>query len=257
MIIKILLLEERTMNTYDKNSGNARSENAANGYEEEDLFLSGGFDSFSQDSTSFNGTGNTLGTASPEYGNTYYGNTNTNSNIWTRQQDLSFWEQLLNSFMPTKYHRYKGISVEGAKQFVRSFSWLYMVAGLILTSGFFLGNADMRAYLQYYNLLSLKTIIVYMIAFAIAASIYPFIFRLGALIMRLVGKLIALIEGKSITDQNMYLISVYSLVPWLIIKMFFIFLPIPILLSLETFISILDAVVPIIIMAIAIPHMEN
>lgn len=95
-----------------------------------------------------------------------------------------------------------------------------------MTSGFFLGNADMRAYLQYYNLLSLKTIIVYMIAFAI-------------------------------TDQNMYLISVYSLVPWLIIKMFFIFLPIPILLSLETFISILDAVVPIIIMAIAIPHMEN
>ncbi len=251
------------MNTYDKNSGNARNNDSVNGHEEE-IFLSGGFDSFSRDNTSFGSTDNPLGTASSDYENTYYGNANTGSNFWEQKHYLGFWEQLFNSFRPTKYDRYKGISITAAKHFVRNLSLLYMGPGFLVIMGIFFGNAEIRASLADKNLLSPLFVISLAVFWIIATLIYPFTFRISAFFMRIIGRLLAMIGRKNISSENMYLVSIYSLVPWMFLKILLLVL-FPVIMiayvslgdSVLIFISLLEVIVPTIYMAVAIPYMES
>lgn len=251
------------MNTYDKNSGNARNNGPVNGHEEE-IFLSGGFDSFSQDFPSLGGMDTPLGTVSSDYENTYYGNTNTGSNFWEQKHYLGFWEQLFNSFRPTKYDRYKGISIMAAKHFVRNLSLLYMGPGFLVSMGIFFGNATIRASLADKNILS-PLFVISLVAFWIVATlIYPLTFRIGAFFMRIIGSFLAMIGRKNISSENMYLISIYSLVPWMFLKILLVvFFPVILIAyvslgySILIFISLLEVIVPTIYMTIAIPYMES
>lgn len=70
------------------------------------------------------------------------------------------------------------------------------------------------------------------------------------------GKLIALVERKSITSLNMSKVAVYALVPGMVLRTVVRFIPASIALAISPYLVIAYLLLPIIIMAIAIPFME-
>lgn len=68
--------------------------------------------------------------------------------------------------------------------------------------------------------------------------------------------MIARIEKRSVTSLNMFKITVYALVPGMILKTIFGFVPASIALVISPYLIIAYLLIPIIIMAAAIPFME-
>lgn len=104
---------------------------------------------------------------------------------------------------------------------------------------------------------AMPALILGLIIFTIVAVFVSSLFyRLVAWILSLVGKLIALIEKKSVTSLNMSKAAIYALVPGMILKTIFRFIPVSIALIVSPYLIIAYLLIPIIIMAIAIPKME-
>lgn len=269
------------MNTYTGGApGNKQNgESAEKANAEEDLFLSGGFDSFGGAPEPMNtgmgqmgvgmGQANTgmgqLG--SVDYSGIYGNNEPTGKkDPWANQRiNLNLWGQLFNSFLPFKYDRYKGLSIGAAKDFVKFFIRTYMTIGYLLVFIIFLQYPGMMEYFLSGNLGILLVIIILGVSYVASIFFGTYLFRLQAFIYRLIfGNLLTAIEKKEITSTNMYLVSIYACVPWMVIRLLAgivllaiaFFMPIlPRVPSLWLF-SVLELVMPIIIMAIAIPKME-
>lgn len=270
------------MNTYTggapSNKQNGESAEKANA--EEDLFLSGGFDSFGGApepmNTGMGQMGVGMGQANAgmgQLGSVDYGiygtgdNSTTGTNRWSQPKViLNLWGQLFNSFVPFRYDRYKGMSMGAAKDFVKFFIKLYLIAGFLATAIMMLMVPGAMEYFKSGDISILLIIIVFGVTYAICAFIGPYFFRLQALIYRVIfGNLLMAIEKKKVNSTNMYLISVYSCVPCMalglplgIVELVFLNSPsmVPFVAGVAVIYAVLELVMPIIIMAIAIPKME-
>lgn len=234
----------------------------------EDLFLPGGFDSFggtpepmNADMGQMNSNMGQLG--SVDYGNEY-GSADNSTNPWAKPiVVLSLGEQISNSFMPARYDRYKGMSEGAAKEFVNYFTRLYvrivflMIALMMLLTFGRVGDSTSM----------LIVVVMLGISYFISVFLEPYIFRFRAFVYRLIfGNLLVAITKTDISDTNMYLVSIYAGVPCIavsiliagIVVLSYLISPVllyPIAAVSSTF-SIIQLVVPIIIMAIAIPRMK-
>lgn len=234
----------------------------------EDLFLPGGFDSFggtpepmNADMGQMNSNMGQLG--SVDYGNDY-GSADNSTNPWAKPiVVLNLGEQISNSFMPARYDRYKGMSEGAAKEFVNYFTRLYlrivffMIAFMMLVTFGRAGDST-----------SILIVVVLLgISYFISAFLEPYIFRLRAFVYRLIfGNLFMAIMKTDISDTNMYLVSIYAWVPCIVISVLIAgivvlsYLVSPVLLypiaAVSSAFSIIQLIVPIIIMAIAIPRMK-
>lgn len=270
------------MNTYTggapSNKQNGESAEKANA--EEDLFLSGGFDSFGGApepmNTGMGQMGVGMGQANAgmgQLGSVDYGiygtgdNSTTGTNRWSQPKViLNLWGQLFNSFVPFRYDRYKGMSMGAAKDFVKFFIKLYLIAGFLATAIMMLMVPGAMEYFKSGDISILLIIIVFGVTYAICAFIGPYFFRLQALIYRVIfGNLLMAIEKKKVNSTNMYLISVYSCVPCMalglplgIVELVFLNSPsmVPFVAGVAVIYAVLELVMPIIIMALAIPRME-
>lgn len=234
----------------------------------EDLFLPGGFDSFGGTPEPMNaGMGQMNGSmgqlGSVDYGNAY-GTVDYSTNRWANPVIfLNFKEQILNSFMPASYDRYKGMTEGAAKEFVKSFTRLYLRIGYLMIIFMILvalggtgGNAGM-----------MMAIVVMGISYLISVFLEPYVYRLRAFVYRLIfGNLILALTKADITDTDMYLVSIYAGVPCMVVSILLLGIVVlaywlfPLLLysiaAVSGIFSIIQLVVPIVIMAIAIPRMK-
>lgn len=104
---------------------------------------------------------------------------------------------------------------------------------------------------------AMPVLVVGLFLFTLAAVFISALFyRFVAWLFSLVGKLIARIEKRSVTSLNMFKITVYALVPGMILKTIFGFVPASIALVISPYLIIAYLLIPIIIMAAAIPFME-
>lgn len=238
----------------------------------EDLFLPGGFDSFGGMPESANTNIRQLGSVdygntnigqfgSVNYGNTY-GTVDNTLNRWSEPSViLNFGEQIANSFMPLRYDRYKGIAEGTAKEFVKDFTRLYVRAAFLILAVMMLMSAG--------NLGGgiLIPVIVLGVFYALSVFLEPFIYRLRAFVYRLLfGKLLMIITKSDITSNNMYLVSIYACVPCMVVNILFTaimvlaYFSFPVLLylvsSISWLFSLIQLVLPVIIMGIAIPKMK-
>lgn len=234
----------------------------------EDLFLPGGFDSFSGTSEPVNAgmgqmNGNMGQLGSVDYGNAY-GTVDYSANRWSNPVVfLNFKEQILNSFKPSRYDRYKGMTEGAAKEFVKSFTRLYLRIGYLMIAIMMLvvlggmgGNVGV-----------VMIIVIMGISYFISVLLEPYIFRLRAFIYRLIfGNLILALTKADITDTDMYLVSIYAGVPCMAVSILMLGIVLlaywifPSLLyfmsAVSSIFSIVQLIVPIVIMAIAIPKMK-
>ena len=265
------------MNTYTggtqnnkQGGGNMKETNPG-----EDLFLSGGFDSFGGTPEPMNTGMRQMNAGMGQLGSVDYGsgnaygtvdNSTMGTNRWSEPKViLNLWGQPFNSFMPFRYDRYKGMSMNAAKDFVKFFVKLYLLAGYLMMAVLIITTPEAMEYFKSGNISILLTIISLGITYAIGAFLGPFFFRLQALIYRVIfGNLLMAIERKKITSTNMYLVSIYSCVPCMALGMLIGIIALVFLSSSTVFFivnlsvvyAILELVMPIIIMALAIPRME-
>lgn len=254
------------MNTYNPENPNGMQggENGKETDSAEDLFLPGGFDSFGGTPEPMNGglgqmNSNMGQLGSVDYGNGYgtaYNNTN-------RRRTLSFKEQISNSFKPSEYIRYNGMSEGEAKEFVKNFTKLYIkisyliIAFMMLVS--FMGMGS--------NVGILIIVVALGISYALSLLLEQYMFRLRAFIYRVIfGSLLTAVTKANISSTNMYLVSIYACVPCMAIAVLMtgvvvlVYLISPMLLyplaAVSSVISIIQLIIPIVIMGIAIPRME-
>lgn len=249
----------------------------------EDLFVSGGYDSFGGAPEPMNtgmGQMNTgmgqMNTSMGQLGSVGYGSGNAygavddntmSTNRWSEPIIiLNLWGQLFNSFMPFRYDRYKGMSINAAKDFVKFFVKLHLAVNYLAIIIFLLTVPAAREYVKSGNITILLFVILFGVSYAIGAFINPYFFRLWAFIYRVIfGNLLMAIEKKNINFINMYLISIYSCVPCItlgmllvIIASFGLIIPQMLVIAIPLLVvcGILTLIMPIIIMALAIPRME-
>ncbi len=241
------------MYTYDPNANkkNVDSENM-NSLNEEDLFLAGGFDSFSPNQTANNSMHQPVGQMELD--------PSWNVERWKNKYELKFFEQLKLSFFPLKYDRYREMSVDGIKLFIRKDVAFELLVSFIIILIAFNVHPFFRALMPEYGIndpmVILTIAVVLGISAAITILIFPFFIRIGAWIFRWIIRLFCLLGKKNLSDTSLYALSIYSTIPFRLIKMFCIFLPIDVILNAQTSIAVLDVVVPLIIISLAIPRMD-
>lgn len=273
-------MQTYTGGTQDNKQG---GENVEQTNPEEDMFVSGGYDSFGGAPKPMNtgmGQMNTdigqMNTDMWQLGSVGYGIGNANgtvddnttsTNRWSEPRViLNLWGQLFNSFMPFRYDRYKGMSINAAKDFVKFFVKLNLIVNYLAIIILILTVPAAREYVKSGNITILLFIILFGVSYAIGAFINPYFFRLWAFIYRVIfGNLLMAIEKKNVNFINMYLISIYSCVPCItlgmllvIMALFCLYFPamLATVLLLSTICGILALIMPIVIMALAIPRME-
>ncbi|MBD5542380.1 MAG: hypothetical protein HDR00_14560 [Lachnospiraceae bacterium] len=251
-------------------------ENAVETNQGEDLFLSGGYDSAKGVPEPVNTGMGQMNVGMGQLGSVGYGSGNAygtvdhsamSTNRWSEPRIiLNLWGQLFNSFMPLRYDRYKGMSMNAAKDFVKFFVKLNLVVGCLVTAVMMLTAPGAIDYLKTGDIGILLIIIRFGVFYAIGSFIGPYFFRLWALIYRMIfGNLLMAIERKKVNAVNMYLISIYSCIPCMalgiplgIIALLLLNIPSAVFYVsyFANVYAILELIVPIIIMAIAIPRME-
>lgn len=254
------------MNTYTGGTDHNVQDNGIKGADAgENLFLSGGFDSFGGAPEPANTGMEQLGSIDYSGG---YGNVDQTlkTNPWANQRvNLNLWGQLFNSFLPFKYDRYIGLSEGAAKDFVKFFIKMYLVIGYLLTFFVLFQLPGVAEFFKSGHITILLTVIILGAIFAVSAFLGPYLFRLQAFIYRLIfGNLLMAVERKEITSTNMYLVSIYACVPWMMIRLLFgavvyimiFFMPVFPQLPPIWVLSLLELIMPAIIMAVAIPRME-
>lgn len=207
------------MYTYDPNANkkNVDSENM-NSLNEEDLFLAGGFDSFSEPNDNLN-----VGTPYMS-GVEQYGVSQEAVNKWKPARVLSFNEQFQISFNPMKYDLYKSLTIADVKAFIKQFSHILVI--VLMVELILYMNFSQAAKMTGVTGLNLFMIIFYLIWWGICWLIMPLSYRIYAWFYRLIAKLICMISGKNPGDDYLYCISVYPLVPAMmcgVIAILFIF----------------------------------
>ena len=237
------------------------------------MFLSEGFDSFGGAPEPMNTGMGQMNAGMGQLGSVDYGNENAygtvgnsamSTNRWSEPIImLNLWGQLFNSFMPFRYDRYKGMSMDAAKDFVKFFVRLYMTVGYLVVAFMLFVSPEVKSR----DMSFLLVIILLGISYAIGFFLGPYLFRFRALIYRVIfGNLFMAVEKKNITSTNMYLVSIYACVPCMAVRLLYgvlvlltACLSIPMaqyMASIKGTISMLQLIVPIIIMAMAIPKME-
>ena len=116
------------MYTYDPNANkkNVDSENM-NSLNEEDLFLAGGFDSFSPNQTANNSMYQPVKQMELD--------PSWNIERWKNKYELKFFEQLKLSFFPLKYDKYREMSIDGIKLFIRKYVAFELLFSFIIILG--------------------------------------------------------------------------------------------------------------------------
>ncbi len=266
------------MQTYTGGTQNNKQggENVEKTNQGEDLFVSGGFNSFEGVSEPMNTGMGQMNAGMGQLGSVDYGsgdvygtidNSTTSTNRWSEPRIiLNLWGQLFNSFMPFRYDRYKGMSMNAAKDFVKFFVKLYLTVNYLAVIIMMLTVPGAMEYVKSGNITILLFVILFGVSYVISAFISPYFFRLWALIYRVIfGNLLMAIERKNVNSTNMYLVSIYSCVPCMalsmplgIIALFCLNFPPAFVLvfSLLVVCGVLSLILPIIIMALAIPRME-
>ncbi len=168
--------------------------------------------------------------------------------IYANDEIASFTYDDLDYYIKEGYNevllisRTNGIILRGGMM-VRSFKWSQVTAKVI-DKKWMIAKA-------------MPVLIVGLFLFTfVAVFISALFYRFVAWLFSLVGKLIALVERKSITSLNMSKVAVYALVPGMVLRTVVRFIPASIALAISPYLVIAYLLLPIIIMAIAIPFME-
>lgn len=266
------------MQTYTGGTQNNKQggENVEETNQGEDLFVSGGFDSFGGVPEPMNTGMGQMNAGMGQLGSVDYGsgnaygtvdNSTMSTNRWSEPRIiLNLWGQLFNSFIPFRYDRYKGMSMNAAKDFVKFFVKLNLAVSYLAVIIMMLTAPEAMEFVKSGNITILLYVILFGVSYAISAFINPYFFRLWAFIYRVIfGNLLMAIERKNVNSTNMYLVSIYSCVPCIALSMLLeiiasLCLIIPsvlvLVIPLSVVCGILALIMPIIIMAMAIPKME-
>lgn len=242
------------MYTYDPNANkkNVDSEHM-NSLNEEDLFLAGGFDSFSEPNENLN-----VGTPYMS-GVEQYGLSQDAVNRWNPARVLSFSEQFATSFNPAGYGIYSQLKKADVKAFIKTFCRYYFIFIVIGTLLIMMAESTMNG-IPVAALFSVPALIGYAIVFAICYFILPLSFRIMAWIYRWIARLICLIMNKELSSDHLYSVSVYPLIPYQIIcsiiNVIGRFSENTPLGMIMFGVSAFMYIVPVIFMAIAIPRMK-
>lgn len=168
--------------------------------------------------------------------------------IYANDEIASFTYDDLDFYMKEGYSevllisRTNGIILRGGMM-VRNFKWSQVTAKVV----------DKKWMITK----AMPTLIVGLFLFTlVAVFVSSLLYRFVAWVLSFVGNLIALIERKSVTSFNMLKITIYALVPGMVLKTIFRFVPVSIALAISPYLVIAYLLLPIIIMAIAIPFME-
>ncbi len=250
------------MYTYDPNANkkNVDSENT-NSLNEEDLFLAGGFDSFSEPNDNLN-----VGTPYMS-GVEQFGLTQEAVDRWKVTRVPSFGEQFKASFNPANYHVYRNLSIPDVKGFIKTFCKYYFLCmtGILLImilaiTGLVSSLVEGATGTSVGSLLTGTTLFIFVVIFGIGYLLFPLFFRFTAWIYRWIARLMCLIINKDLSKEHLYSVSVYPLVPLQVIS--------GILGVIAEFVSstpfgmvmattlLLINLLPIVYMSIAIPRMK-
>lgn len=260
------------METYHVNGDNDVKKEEAKGehkpeVKESDLFLSGGFDTFTPENEI------PLGSGTPFIDDRKY-------NPYGRQQRtyrpaMGFWKKFFVAFVPVMYDRYSGMPQLESKQFVKSLAILYVVTSMLpallfmMFGGKLLADVLQQPQLASFNL-SFMTLVIFLVAGFIAVLLYQLFYRINAWFVRLFGGLVSYIEKVDVRDSDMYAISIFSLVPAPIlggiVSAFFTKATLEAVASgnissmfgVSMVVSVITyLVIPLIYMAIAMPRMDK
>lgn len=168
--------------------------------------------------------------------------------IYATDEVASFSYDDLDPYMKEGYSevllisRTNGVILRGGMM-VRSFKWSQVTAKVV-DKKWMIAKA-------------MPVLVVGLFIFTlVAVFISALLYRFAAWLLSLVGNLIARIEKKSVTSLDMFKITIYALVPGMILKTIFGFVPASIALVISPYLIIVYLLIPIIIMAVAIPFME-
>lgn len=245
------------MNTYhasNENATNSDNHNIVSSVQaEDDFMMPGGFDDF--EASSYGNVENLpLGSVDYSYINQKY-----KTNPCAYKVLLTRKQQVIHAFNPFQYHCYNNMTIEQAKEFINWFSKLYIGVAYLGTMFLILVNPDVimlalsNPFMSAEYLQNIEFIIAITIGYLIAAALAPIWYRISAFLLRLIGSLVCLIFGKNISDKNMYLVSVYALVPFMILRLIPGFCPFIVLnIILRTSLPLIGLVAAIINMCIGV-----
>lgn len=136
----------------------------------------------------------------------------------------SFMKQFFASIIPFTYKAYNGMNEKDGIAFVRWISFFYMLATYLTIVYFALMNPVLILEQTNNPDISVEFIqdaIVFIILgvfFLIAALIYPFIYRFFSMLLRWPARLMLFFFSKRIRYDHMYLVSIYAMVPAILIN---------------------------------------
>ncbi|MCH5280282.1 MAG: hypothetical protein J1E61_02345 [Lachnospiraceae bacterium] len=179
----------------------------------------------------------------------------------------TFKQQLWYSFLPNKYGNYTILSIPQARRFVKDLSPYMIFLYLLTFIAFLFINPDMNLWLK--NAVApiiepfiaiewiLKIFTALSFGLAVLILLWPIHHRFWSMIVRQIGKLYLKIVRKKVSPKNLYIISIYTFVP------FRILLCIPFLIpnTVAAFIAAgiiksLDVIVTITYMCIATSYVD-
>ena len=179
----------------------------------------------------------------------------------------TFKQQLLYSFLPNKYGNYTILSIPQARRFVKDLSPFIIFLYLITLVAFLFINPDMNLWLKsavapvIEPLIAIEWVLKIFTALSFALAIlillWPIYHRFWSMIIRQIGKLYLKIVGKKVSPKNLYIISLYTFVPFRILFCIPFFIPNTLAAVIVAgIIKSLDVIVTITYMCIATSYVD-
>lgn len=179
----------------------------------------------------------------------------------------TFKQQFLYSFLPKKYGNYTILSIPQARRFVRDLGSYIIFLYLFTFVAFLFINPDMNLWLKSVvtpiiePLIAIEWVLKIFTALSFALAIlillWPIYHRFWSMIIRQVGKLYLKIASKKVSPKNLYIISLYTFVPFRILVCIPFFIPNTVAAVIVAgIIKSLDVIVTISYMCIATSYVD-
>lgn len=245
------------MNTYQGDEENKKDMGTVSSIQtDEDIMLAGGFESFSTPQS--NSDQFSLGNADYSYMNQKY-----NTNSYAYKPVLTRMQQITHAFNPFGYDCYNNMTIDQGKGFANWFSRIYVgvaylgILFLTIANPYILLLTSSNPYMPVEYFQNAQVIVFETIICLILAAIAPIWYRINAWLLRLIGRLACLISRKNISDKNIYLVSIYALVPYMILRLVPFFCPLIVpYIILQTVLPIIGLIMAIVYMCIGVATVE-
>lgn len=144
-------------------------------------------------------------------------------------------QQVLYSFFPAKYGNYTSMSIPQAQRFAKDFGSYIVLTYLIGLIAMCFINQKVNLFVTVYLLpivmsyMSVKLVFEMLSGLLINIAIYmllwPINHRFSSLILRQIAKLYLKISNRDVSPKNLYIISIYAIVPFKLLYVISLFMP--------------------------------